>query len=67
MNSASRRGLDREEVSPEGISSSVVVTGSWSTAASSTSRFSARGCIFGQSVMLGPITSSTLGSALPKP
>ena len=36
-------------------------------AASSTSRFSVRLYILGQSVMLGPITSSTLGSALPKP
>ena len=46
--------VDKLDVSPEGISSSVVVTGSWMTAASSSNIFSCMAYILGQSLMLGP-------------
>ena len=66
VNSASPSGLDLyDDVSPEGISSSVVVTGSWISDTTLRKRFSGRGLIFGQSLILGPNLISTSGSALP--
>ena len=68
VNSESLSGLERrDEVSPEGMSSSVVVTGSVMTEASGSTRFSGRGLMDGQSAMLGPRLSSAAASALPKP
>ena len=52
---------------PEGISSSVVVTGSCITDATLRRRLSVRGTISGQSLMFGPNLISTEGSAFPTP
>ena len=49
------------------MSSSVVVTGSWMTAASSSRRFSPSSYIFGQSVIFGPMMSFVSGCGWPKP
>ena len=55
VNSASPRGFDLyDEVSPEGISSSVVVTGSCISDTTLSTIFSVSASIFGQSLMLGP-------------
>ena len=54
-----------EEVSPDGISSSVVVTGSWISDTTLTIRSSVKAVIAGQSLMLGPNLISTLSSATP--
>ncbi len=68
VNSASPRGFDLyDEVSPDGISSSVVVTGSCITDATLRRRLSVRGTISGQSLMFGPNLISTEGSAFPTP
>ena len=61
-NFARRMGLERyEEVSPEGMSSSVVVTGSVSTETAFMRTLFARGICSGQSAMLLPYTSSVSG------
>ena len=66
VNSASPSGLERkDEVSPDGISSSVVVTGSWISETTFRIRFSASCGIAGQSLMFGPNWISTDGSATP--
>ena len=65
-NSASPRGFDLyDEVSPEGISSSVVVTGSWISDTTFRSRLSVSASIAGQSLMFGPKWISCFGSATP--
>ena len=65
-NSASPRGFERyDDVSPEGISSSVVVTGSWISETTLRSIFSGSALIAGQSLMFGPSWISTEGSATP--
>ena len=54
-NSARPKGLERyEDVSPEGMSSSVVVTGSYIAAASLITALSAKAGMSGQSLILGP-------------
>ena len=50
-----------EEVSPDGISSSVVVTGSWISDTTLTIRSSVKAVIAGQSLMFGPKWISTSG------
>ena len=65
-NSASPSGLERkEDVSPDGISSSVVVTGSWISDTTFNTIFSGNALIAGQSLMFGPNWISTEGSATP--
>ena len=60
VKSAQFTGFDRfDEVSLEGINSSVVVTGSLITAANTSSRFSANGYISGQGVIFGLYLNST--------
>ena len=58
-------GWTGEEVSPEGISSSVVVTASVMCETTFKSRCSESAGIAGQSLMFGPMRSSCSGSALP--
>ena len=68
MNSARPSGLERYElVSPEGISSSVVVTSSMILEATRSKIFSASGSMSGQSLILGPYTRSRSASAAPNP
>jgi hypothetical protein len=65
-NSARPRGLDLyDEVSPDGISSSVVVTGSCISDTTLMIRFSGSATISGQSLILGPNWISCSGSATP--
>ena len=59
-------GLDlKEDVSPDGINSSVVVTGSWISDTTFNTMFCGKALICGQSLMFGPNLISTLGSATP--
>ena len=68
VNSAKPSGLERYElVSPEGMSSSVVVTGSMILEHTFKRIFSPSGSIAGHGLMLGPSTSSLSGLALPNP
>ena len=65
-NSARPRGLDlNDDVSPDGISSSVVVTGSCISDTTLIIRFSGSATISGQSLILGPNWISCSGSATP--
>ena len=55
----------RKKSRPDGMSSSVVVTGSWISDTTFTIRFSGSADISGQSLMFGPNWISTPGSATP--
>ena len=68
VNSASPKGFERnDEVSPDGISSSVVVTGSCISETTLITISSVSADIAGQSLMFGPNFISTLESGFPTP
>ncbi len=68
VNSASPSGLERnDDVSPEGISSSVVVTGSCISDTTLSTILSVSADITGQSLILGPSLISTSGCGFPTP